>query len=383
MKTLWASKALPASVLALSVGFAAGGCSDTDKLGDCSLQAKIDALGTASADLATVAASMQNKLVVACSKIAGAPAPSYPTDDDVTELCEAASAEIKANLTAAATITVVPGKCEVAAEAQLNCEAKCQVEASCEGGDVTARCEPGKLSVECGGSCEGSLTCEASANASVECEGACNGTCSGTCEGTCNGTCDGTCSVKGADGKCAGTCSGTCEGTCSASCKGSCKGSCTYDANATVECDATARCQGKCTGEAKAPKCEAELTPPKCEVDGDCQAGCSGQANLKAECTPPTIVISGVADADFAATLTANLPAVIEVWNQSKLVVESTEALITATGNLVAEIPSAPVCVARFTGDLKAQIEGAVEASASVNVSFMASAKVSGSASAN
>ncbi|HWA75183.1 MAG TPA: hypothetical protein VG937_22755 [Polyangiaceae bacterium] len=383
MKTLWAVKALPAGALALSVGLAAVGCSDASKLSDCDLQAKIDALGTASADLATVAGSMKAKLVVACSKIAGTTAPASPTDDDVTTACNAASAKIDANLTAAATITVVPGKCEVAAQAQLNCEASCQVDASCKGGDITARCEPGKLSVECSGSCEGSLSCEASANASVECEGACNGTCSGTCEGTCNGTCTGTCSVKNADGSCAGSCTGTCEGTCSASCKGSCKGSCTYEANATAMCDATARCQGTCTGEAKAPKCEAELTPPECQVDADCQAGCSGQASLKAECTPPTVVISGVADADFAATLTANLPTVLEVAAQGELVVDAAGDVVQAAGNLVAEIPSAPTCVAQFTGKLKAQIEGAVEASASVNVSVMASAKVSTSASAN
>lgn len=383
MKTLWAVKALPAAALALSVGLSAPGCSDATKLGDCDLQAKIDALGAASADLATVAGSMSGKLAVACAKIAGHTAPTSPTDDDVTTECDAASAAIEANLTASATITIVPGKCEVAAQAQLNCEASCQVDASCMGGELTARCDPGDLSVECSGSCEGTLTCEASASASVECEGSCNGTCSGTCEGTCNGTCDGTCSAMDGNGKCAGTCSGTCEGTCSASCKGSCEGSCKYDANATVECDATARCQGMCSVTGTAPKCEAELKPPTCEVDADCQAGCSGQASLKAECTPPTVVIEGVADADFAATLTANLPVVLEVAAQGELVVKAAGGVVTAAGHLVAEIPSAPTCVAQFTGKLKAQIEGAVEASASVNVSVMASAKVSGSASTN
>lgn len=380
MKTLWALRALPAGALALTLGTAAG-CSGTDSLSDCDLQAKLDAIGTASGDLVTVAGSMRGKLAVACAAIAGDTAPATPTDDDVTELCNAASLEIEANLTASATVTFVPGKCEIAAQAQLNCEANCQVDASCEGGDIKARCTEGQLSVECKGECTGELSCEASGSASVKCEGACNGTCSGTCEGTCNGTCEGTCSAMDAEGNCVGTCTGTCEGTCSASCTGTCKGSCEYDAMAEVTCDGSARCKGSCSVEGTAPKCEAELVEPTCDVDADCQAGCSGQAKIKAECTPPTVVIAGVADADFAATLTAHLPVVVEVGEQGKLVVTATTDLLEATGNLVGEIPTYPTCVAKFTGRLKTQIEGAVEASASVSVSVMASASVSGSAS--
>lgn len=387
MKTLWAVKALPAGLLALAIG-ATAGCSSSDSDGGCDLSAKIDALGAASTKLNTMAASMRVKLATACAQIAGNDfSGSTATDEDVSAQCGDAQAAIKANVKGSITVDIVEGKCEVDAQAQLDCSAKCDVDASCQPGKIDAEvtCEAGKLSVECSGECSGTVTCEASGSASVKCEGACNGSCTGTCEGTCNGKCDGTCTAMDSEGNCTGKCDGTCTGTCSASCSGTCQGSCEYNADAKVECNAEARCQGTCTGEATAPRCEGEVKalPPTCHADADCEAGCRGQASFDAKCTPPTVVISGDVDADFAATLTANLPVVLDVMKQGEIVVNTAEDVASATGNLIAEIPSAPLCAAKVAGNvttsLKASAEAAVSVSASVNVSAMVSASAGAS----
>jgi hypothetical protein len=390
MKTLWAYGALPAGLLVLTLGFAAG-CSSTDSLTSCDIQAKVDALGTAATELDAAAASMRVKLATACSKISGGTfSGSTATDDDVTTNCDKASADIKAKFKAAGSVTVnvVPGKCEVDASAQLNCEAKCDVSGKCDPGmlDITARCDPGDLSVVCSGECSGTLECEASASAAVSCEGSCNGSCEGSCEGTCAGDCDGTCTVKDADGKCAGECKGTCKGTCGVTCSGKCQGSCTAEASADAKCEGTARCKGECSVKGTAPKCEGELkaVPPSCDIDADCEAGCSGQASLKAECTPPQVVISvdGDIDAEFLANVQENLPVVLQVGAQAELAANAAGDVGEATGKLVAEIAKLPACVAKVGADLTAKLSGSVKAAASVSVSVMASASVSGSATA-
>ena len=304
----------PGALVALAAATSPG-CSAKDAVGgNCEIQATIDSVGAAATKLNATAASVKASLITACAAIAGETAPAAPTDDDVTTICGHASAAINAALVGGVALSVVPGECHVNASAQLDCEASCQVDASCQGGTIEARCTPGELSVECNGSCEGTLTCEASAGASVACEGTCSAECTGTCSGVCNGTCSGTCSATAADGTtCAGQCDGTCTGSCSATCNGTCSGSCEYTATATATCDSTIRCKGTCTGTASAPECEATLTEPTCQMDADCKSGCEGQANIDAECTPPQIVITGSMDATFAATLQANLPAILQI----------------------------------------------------------------------
>jgi len=135
-----------------------------------------------------------------------------------------------------------------------------------------------------------------------------------------------------------------------------------------------------CTGTATAPKCEGELTPPKCSGDVECQGGCKSQAKLKAECTPPTVVVEGFADADFSAILTANLPKVLNVLEQAKVVVKGAEDFGVASANLVADVGSDLRCAAASAANITAKFQAAATAAVSVNVSVMASASVSGSA---
>jgi hypothetical protein len=148
-----------------------------------------------------------------------------------------------------------------------------------------------------------------------------------------------------------------------------------------AECSGT--CKGECTVEFMAPQCEAKLEPPSCECSAaaDCQASCDGQASLKAECTPPSIeiVAEGSIDAEFVATLEANLPAVFEVFAQSEVVANAMVQVVSDAGGIIGELDAQ--CAASFGGKLTAKVEAAVSASASVNVSVMASADVSGEAS--
>jgi hypothetical protein len=380
MKSYWVVRALPASALVVAMGLATG-CSAKDKLTDCDIGAKIDAFSDSINGLVTVSADMRMTLVTACSKITGGSfTKTEATDMDVKTACDKASAEIKANFSGKASVELVPGKCEINAQAQLDCEGSCDVNATCDPGSIEARCTEGQLSVECKGECTGELTCEGSANLAVECEAQCNGTCSGSCSGTCNGTCSGTCDVKNADGSCAGKCTGTCEGSCSASCSGTCKGSCTYDANATATCDATARCKGTCSVEGTAPKCEAELREPSCEADADCQAACKGQASFKADCTPPTIVIKGSVDADFAARVEANLPAIVEVSYQAELAAKAAGDVSSKGQAVLSAAADVPACALKVAGQIGGQFRAAADAALSVQASVTVSASVSGSA---
>lgn len=380
MKTNWAVKALPATALAITLF--APGCSSSDSDGSCEFTASVDSVTSAADALVKASADMQGKLYVACSKIAGMPEveASAANDSNVQAACDAATAKIKAEFKAGVKVDYVPGKCEVEAEAQLNCEAKCQADVMCQEPSIDVRCEPGKLSVECSGECSGTLSCEGSASASVKCEGTCNGSCSGTCGGTCNGDCEGTCSAMDSEGKCAGTCTGTCKGACSAKCEGTCSGSCTYDANATVTCDAKARCEGMCTGEAKAPRCDGKIDPPKCEGNASCQGSCEGKAKFNAKCTPPTVAVTGFADAEFTAVLSDNLPAVFAVGEQAVTVLEGANTLKNATATFVADLGSDLVCGAKYVGNVTSKLEASLKASVSVSVSVMASANVSGAA---
>ena len=380
MKTNWAVKALPATALAITL--LAPGCSSSGSDSNCTLKASVDSVSSAADALVRASADMQGKLYVACTKIAGMPdvQASAANDDNVQAACDMATAKIKAEFSAGVSVVYVPGKCEVEAEAQLSCEASCKSDVMCTEPDISVRCEPGKLSVECSGECTGTLSCEGSASVAVKCEGACNGSCSGTCGGTCNGECEGTCSVKDSDGKCAGTCSGTCKGACSAKCTGTCSGSCTYDANASVKCDAKARCEGMCSVAGTAPRCDGEITPPKCSGNASCQGSCEGKAKFNAKCTPPTVTVTGFADADFTTTLTDNLPAVFAVAEQAKVVADGAVTLANSTGQFLGQIGADLQCTAAHLATVTSKLEASAKASVSVSVSVMASANVSGAA---
>jgi hypothetical protein len=212
--------------------------------------------------------------------------------------------------------------CNVSAKATVEATAKCD-----------ASVDPGKVEVECKGSCEADATVEAKCDAMAEvkcvgtapnlaCEGECKGGCeleaAAACEGTCNGTCSGTCSVKNADGSCAGSCDGMCEGTCEvtagASCSGKCKGECTYtppsgmcEGGASVKCEAKADASVKCNG-----KCDGEVTPPK--ASAECEASAKAEASVSVECTPPSLDVSYQFKAGLSATAQATAQAELEAF---------------------------------------------------------------------
>src|SRR5262245_1635491 len=100
------------AVLALVAGTAMAGCSEaTDGTGglpgiDCELQGRIDALTASVNALTAVEAEMRTSVAAACAGITGDMAPADPTSDDVTMLCDAASAEITAQFMAAGDVSV-------------------------------------------------------------------------------------------------------------------------------------------------------------------------------------------------------------------------------------------------------------------------------------
>ncbi|MEY2932647.1 MAG: hypothetical protein RL033_3396, partial [Pseudomonadota bacterium] len=194
---------------------AACGGDDGDGGGSCAeISGRVSALSVSADALTDLAGTIKADVVGACARIANMDAPTaMPTDQQVTEICNAAKARLDANLTASVTVVIVPPICTVDAEAQFDCEADCyaKAEVECTPGSVEVRCDAGDLSVTCSGACNVNAYCEGSADVAVNCEGSCEGTCAGTCDGTCEGS---TASGGNCDGKCDGKCEGTCKGSC-------------------------------------------------------------------------------------------------------------------------------------------------------------------------
>jgi hypothetical protein len=368
-------------LLAATMGLTSSGCGilgAVEDIGDglsceADFEAKMDSLQASVDGLISVSGDIRADVFLACQNIAndlgadGVPAmdPSSATDSDLETACSLAQGAIDAEISAGVTIDLViePGYCQVAADAQISCEASCDVSGGCDPGSIDVRCEPGQLSGECSAECSGE--CRAEANVDIACEG--------TCQGTCSGGCEGTCAVDDGMGGCAGECEGTCSGSCS--------GTCQIDAGASVTCEGT--CKGDCSVEFTAPSCEGELTPPSCDIDADCQAGCDGQAKFEAECVPPTIsvAVNAMANASLQGTLEANLPAILSVVDtRGALMVDAAGTVATSFGNVVAELATLPGCLLVYSGDFAAQASASVEASASVSVSVTASASVGASA---
>lgn len=356
--------------------------------GSCTeLSARVEGLSVSAEALTDLAGDIKVDVAGACARIAGMTAPTDPSDEQVTELCNAATATLDAALTAQVSVVIVPPVCTVNAMAQLSCEADCYAEANvqCDPGSVQVRCDPGELSVQCEGSCNVNAYCEGSAEVAVDCQGRCEGSCEGTCTGRCEGTCEGTCmGTTGEGGRCEGTCMGTCTGSCDANCMGECRGSCQVTAMGGVECGAEAKCRGGCTGTATAPSCQGELEPPACEAEAnvDCSADCSGAASLDATCTEASVEIIGLADTMLAGRIEAELPTILAVAQQGEVALTTVGRITADVGSVANRLPS---CALEISGSVVGAFTGAVaatvEASASVSVSFQASASVSASAS--
>ena len=378
------------SVFALfgMTGLLAAACGGGEGDGDTSscgeISARVTALQDSSAALTAVAGNIKTDVISACAQIAGMTAPADPTDQQITETCNAAKAKIDAAFNANVSVVIVPPQCTVDAQAQLNCEADCYAEAdvSCDPGELEARCDPGELSVSCEGKCDVNAYCEGSATVAVDCQAKCEGSCTGTCTGKCEGTCQGTCSAMNADGSCAGTCTGECKGSCDANCMGSCNGSCQVKAEGGVSCGANARCKGGCTGTATAPKCEANLKPPSCQgqASAQCNADCEGSASLKATCTDPSVDIVGNVDATLETNLKAALPKLIKVTGQGDLALKAVGNIGKGFADVAADVGACTLQIGAAAAQFTAAATATAKASASVSVSFEASASVTGSA---
>lgn len=306
--------------------------------GKASLNVKIGAFVQAAKDLVGLAARMDAEVTGACKRIAGdlgvPPEQLVPAEGVAasTAACNAASAQIAAALQGGVSLKAdfTPPKCEVNAAAHAGCQAHCKVEV--EPAEIVAKCEPGKLS------------------------GQCAGTCKGKCDGTCKGTCQGECTAKDAQGNCTGQCKGTCQGSCSATCYASCQ------------------------GEWRAPKCEGQVTPPK--VDADCKASCDASAKITAQCSKPALNIQASANTEaltkVVATLRANLPTLITAqFKIGKEVAGDLQTLVRVGGKLRGELKGAG---AKAVACVTAAATAVGSASVHVNVSFQASASVSGKA---
>jgi hypothetical protein len=270
-------------------------------------------------------------------------------------------ANVKANIEGSLVIDYQPPKCAVDASATIEASAKCEAEVN-----------PGKVEIECKGSCEleagAELKCDASADLqctftgpTVDCKGECSGTCevkadvAVACSGTCKGECSGNCSAYSDSGaaQCAGSCDGMCKGTCeakaeaSAKCMGTCRGECKVTGaaadcmgSAHAECKAKANASVMCKG-----KCEGDFEPPS--ASAECKASAKAEAKLNVQCTPPTLAaryklkagVDVMAQAQFEAALktlvTARLPALVAALERGKSIGEAGEDLSVAAGAAV------------------------------------------------
>jgi hypothetical protein len=403
---------------------AASGCDEfnggASSVASLSIDGDTKAFLTASANLVTVAKSLETSVLNACIAIdtdlgvtdTWTAMASMP-DSELTEACNQASTAIKGVLSgdagaqAQCALSISSGYCTVDASVQASCEGSCSGMASCTPPDVTVACMPGELSGECDAMCNASATCEGSVSAQAQCQGSCQADCTGTCtpgtaptvhcEGTCMGNCNGTCTASGgtgmpSTGACMGTCSGTCDAACmitpgtpahcDGSCKGTCSGSCKLDATAMINCGAMVNCKGGCSVAYKAPKCEGKITAPMCMASASCQASCQSSAEVQAMCTPPSAKLecSASASAQVTALVTTvqkNLPAILAGFQAQGQLALDAALQVKTTG--VALAGNATSLTGKAFACAGVAAEASVKASASVSVSVMASASVSGS----
>jgi hypothetical protein len=337
--------------------------------GVCSadLQAKVASLTAASEALIAASDGLKEEVATACYNIASdldvpdiEPVPAEITDDYVNTICTAAATAINEQVAAATAVDVIVqgGYCTVDAQAQLDCEAECQIEGECDPGSIETRCDPGYLSVECNGACEADAWCEGS----VEFEANCNGQCSGMCKGQCGDV------ATPAEGQ---ECTGVCNGTCT--------GECHLAADADLECGASVRCRGGCTTDYQAPRCETTIEEPVCNVDADCNAGCQGQASFEATCTEPEVlvVVTGDVDEDFVSTMTENFPAIYNAFvTYGPTILEQAAAVATAAADVANAAGENALCNFLVTVDTSAALLGSYNAYTSVQVTVDVSVSV-------
>ncbi len=438
---------LPGLLLAASVAtLAVSGCSAAsnalaqvqDVTGGCSAlqtttssaQATVAAWVTTLGDLNAAATMVEGEWLAACQEV-NADLKLDTTQTTASGACGVLKAYIAADLSGEAgaavtlSLTVSPPSCQADLTVQGTCEAsctasaKCDVAASCMGGDVvvgcngscSGKCDVTAPSVMCTGTCEGSCTASAAVSCTGECSGSCTaptwtGTCdagcsasfSGTCGGNCTGTCNGS-SMSGAScaGKCVGTCDAKASGSCSAmctgqfsggQCSGMCTGSCNVSAGAMCSgmcngtCSSTpgsATCMGECHGTCSATTtpvtCNGQLT---CMGSAQCHSDCQAQAQAKLNCSPPQVQFAVEGDDKLFASFQAHLADIGKAFSDtlelkdlligSGGIASQTESTFSAIGDIGTAGAS---CIA-----MQASVISSAQASISVSVS--ASATVSG-----
>jgi hypothetical protein len=395
---------------------AAQGCSGLNV--QVSAQAAVKAFAEAAADLQTAAAAVEAKYLVVCNKMNA----SLGLDTSKTTAKDACAVlQARVQMAAAAGVTVqtdIAFNCTADVKAQASCEGTCNASAMC---DVKAQCEPGKLVVDCAGTCDATCDVQApsfacsgmcqgtcTATAAVACMGSCEGTCdaptfdgtcdagctanfSGTCGGMCMGTCDGVNSTATCEGKCVGTCSakasGHCEAKCTGTFKGGCMGMCTGSCSATGaiacngQCNGTcsytpgqATCMGECHG-----NCSVESSPPRCTgmlnctASADCRGSCQADASAHIDCSHPQATVTVVGDLKLQQAIEANLDEWAEAFNLTLALKDPAAKLAakTAAGfQALGDVGAAGLTCAA------SGITAAASASASVSVSVSASASL-------
>lgn len=357
----------------LALPFLAASCDDKDDVCSDQLSVTIDSMVDASADLSAEATMISNTLLQACDGLitdfgGTPPAHTGTLDAQVMASCQAASTAIStARGQAQLTIEYRAPRCYVNAQAQVACEAECDVDATCTEGSVEARCEPGEFSVECNGTCTAQAECVATVQQPTV---QCNGTCEGVCEGTCNGSANN----NGANGQCNGTCAGSCRGACSVT-----------PGSASASCTGEFRCEGSCTGTATAPRCDVELTPPMCMVDAQCSAGCEAQASIDADCEPGYLDVTAsgtVNDGAFNSQgFKDHLLLILSIRERIEFIVDAGAQLGVSFGGLATAVRNEAACAAIRLNAIADATASAAAAAASVNVSVSVSVSVTGSAS--
>lgn len=307
-----------------------------------------------------------------------------PTSSNPGQACKTLNDYVAQKRAAGSTIvvTISGGGCKVDASVEASCQAKCEGGVAC---DVTAHCEPGKLSGSCSATCTGtcdvvapSAVCEGTCrgecvvSAGATCSGQCTGQCTGVCQGTCNGVATTTTTAGNCAGQCVGSCSATCTGSCNvaagATCTGQCKGTCSYNPG-KVNC--AGECHGGCSVAYTAPRCDGKLS---CTSDLNCQASCKGQAQASVTCADPQVQINVLGDAALAATLVKNGKKFGQAFLETLALKDPALDLATntvkayqAAGSLVGnQISCARDAVLAFA-DIKVEVNVSIQASATFN----------------
>ena len=241
---------------------------------------------------------------------------------DVRAVCAAASAALRAEL----QDLRVQAKLEVVVEATPpHCDISVDAYASCAA-HCDASVDPGKLEVQCEG---------------------------GELVGTCSGTCAGDCRVGGSwvSGQ------AHCEGL----------------------------CRGQCSVAFQEPRCTGTMRPPK--VEAECEAACNAKLDAETRCTPGEahVAVRGAVASNLQERV-AKVRGAIEGAGGAVLATRAKLERLVGSGKLMLraadDIPkavgeigvSAAACAAESAA-------GIINASASISVSFEASASVSGAIS--